>query len=47
MWCIAIAVIHLRRLYARTVGLAAMGSGDEEVFEDLKNVLYADSAVSG
>lgn len=29
------------------LGLAGLGSGDEEVFEDLKNVLYLDSAVAG
>lgn len=28
-------------------GLAALGTGDEEVFEDLKNVLYMDDAVAG
>jgi hypothetical protein len=26
-------------------GLAALGTEDEEVFEDVKNVLYTDSAV--
>lgn len=30
-----------------TVGLASLGSEDEEVWEDLKNVLYTDSAVAG
>ena len=29
------------------LGLAALGTGDEEVFEDLKGVLYTDSAVAG
>ena len=29
------------------LGLAALGSGDEEVFEEVKNVLYTDSAVAG
>ncbi|CAI5943849.1 unnamed protein product [Closterium sp. NIES-64] len=29
------------------VGLAAMGTGDEEVYEDVKSVLYTDSAVAG
>lgn len=29
------------------IGLAALGTDDEEVFEDLKNVLYTDSAVAG
>ena len=29
------------------LGLAGLGSGDDEVFEDLKNVLYLDSAVAG
>lgn len=28
-------------------GLAALGTADEEVFEDLKNVLYMDDAVAG
>jgi 26S proteasome regulatory subunit N2 len=28
-------------------GLAALGTNDEEVFEDLKNVLYTDDAVAG
>lgn len=29
------------------LGLAALGTSDEEVFEDLKNVLYMDDAVAG
>jgi len=29
------------------LGLAALGTGDEEAFEDLKGVLYTDSAVAG
>jgi Proteasome/cyclosome repeat len=29
------------------LGIARLGSRDEEVFEDLKNVLYTDSAVAG
>ncbi|KAK9725768.1 hypothetical protein RND81_05G167900 [Saponaria officinalis] len=29
------------------LGLAALGTADEEVFEDIKNVLYTDSAVAG
>ncbi|KAF6257926.1 26S proteasome regulatory complex [Scenedesmus sp. NREL 46B-D3] len=29
------------------LGLAALGTNDEEVFEDLKNVLYTDDAVAG
>lgn len=29
------------------LGLAAMGTGDEEVYEDVKSVLYTDSAVAG
>mmetsp|Transcript_32576 Transcript_32576/g.103783 ORF Transcript_32576/g.103783 Transcript_32576/m.103783 type:complete len:1598 (-) Transcript_32576:13-4806(-) len=29
------------------LGLAAMGTGDDEVYEDLKGVLYTDSAVAG
>lgn len=29
------------------LGLAALGSGREDVFEDMKQVLYADSAVAG
>ncbi|QDZ20143.1 regulatory subunit of 26S proteasome [Chloropicon primus] len=29
------------------LGLATLGTDDEEVFEDLKNVLYTDSAVAG
>ena len=29
------------------LGLAGLGSGDDELFEDLKNVLYLDSAVAG
>lgn len=29
------------------LGLAGLGTGDEEAFEDLKNVLYTDSAVAG
>ena len=29
------------------IGLATLGTDDEEVFEDLKNVLYTDSAVAG
>jgi 26S proteasome regulatory subunit N2 len=29
------------------LGLAAMGTADEEICEDLKNVLYTDSAVTG
>ncbi|CAI5480642.1 unnamed protein product [Closterium sp. Yama58-4] len=29
------------------VGLAAMGTGEEEVYEDVKSVLYTDSAVAG
>ena len=29
------------------LGLAALGSGDEEIFEDVKSVLYTDSAVAG
>lgn len=28
------------------LGLAGLGTQDEEVYEDLKNVLYMDSAVS-
>lgn len=28
-------------------GLAALGTNDDEVFEDLKNVLYTDDAVAG
>ena len=28
------------------LGLAALGTADEEVFEDIKNVLYTDSAVA-
>ncbi len=28
-------------------GLSALGTGDEEVFEDLKGVLYTDDAVAG
>ncbi|KAJ8424974.1 hypothetical protein Cgig2_001829 [Carnegiea gigantea] len=29
------------------LGLAAVGTADEEIFEDIKNVLYTDSAVAG
>ncbi|XP_048546719.1 26S proteasome non-ATPase regulatory subunit 1 homolog A-like isoform X1 [Triticum urartu] len=29
------------------LGLASLGTADEEVFEDIKNVLYTDSAVAG
>ena len=29
------------------LGLAALGSRDEDVFEEIKNVLYTDSAVAG
>lgn len=29
------------------LGLAALGTQDEEVFEEIKNVLYTDSAVAG
>ncbi len=29
------------------LGLASLGSNDEEVFEEVKNVLYTDSAVAG
>jgi 26S proteasome regulatory subunit N2 len=29
------------------LGLAAMGTADEEICEDIKNVLYTDSAVVG
>lgn len=29
------------------VGLAALGTNDEEVFEEIKNVLYTDDAVAG
>lgn len=29
------------------LGIAGLGSQDEEVFEDLKNVLYTDSAIAG
>lgn len=29
------------------LGLAGMGTGDEELFEDIKSVLYTDSAVAG
>jgi len=32
---------------ALAVGVAGMGSNDEEVYEELKTVLYTDSAVSG
>jgi len=30
---------------AGTAGLAGLGSNDEEMFEDVKNILYTDSAV--
>lgn len=29
------------------LGLAALGTNDDELFEDIKNVLYLDSAVAG
>uniref|UniRef100_A0A0C9QR97 26S proteasome non-ATPase regulatory subunit 1 homolog n=1 Tax=Wollemia nobilis TaxID=56998 RepID=A0A0C9QR97_9CONI len=29
------------------MGLAALGTADEEIYEDIKNVLYSDSAVAG
>ena len=29
------------------LGLAALGSNDEEAFEEVKNILYTDSAVAG
>ncbi|KAL5713332.1 26S proteasome non-ATPase regulatory subunit 1 A [Ranunculus cassubicifolius] len=29
------------------LGLSALGTADEEIYEDLKNVLYTDSAISG
>jgi len=29
------------------LGLAALGTADPEVFEDMKGVLYSDSAVAG
>ncbi|GAB4844091.1 26S proteasome non-ATPase regulatory subunit 1 A [Ancistrocladus abbreviatus] len=29
------------------LGLAALGTADEDIFEDIKNVLYVDSAVAG
>ncbi len=29
------------------LGLASLGSNDEEVFEEVKNILYTDSAVAG
>lgn len=29
------------------LGLAALGTADEEIFDDIKNVLYTDSAVAG
>jgi hypothetical protein len=29
------------------LGLASLGTADEEVYEDIKNVLYTDSAVAG
>lgn len=34
-------------LHPAASGLAALGTNDEEVFEDLKNVLYTDDAVAG
>lgn len=29
------------------LGLAALGTADEEIYEDVKNILYTDSAVAG
>lgn len=29
------------------LGLAALGTADEQIYEDIKNVLYNDSAVAG
>lgn len=29
------------------LGLAALGTADDEIFEDVKNILYTDSAVAG
>jgi 26S proteasome regulatory subunit N2 len=29
------------------LGLAALGTADEEIYDDIKNVLYTDSAVAG
>jgi 26S proteasome regulatory subunit N2 len=29
------------------LGLAALGTNDEELFEDMKGILYADNAVAG
>lgn len=31
----------------RRAGLACLGTGDDEAFEDLKNTLYTDDAVAG
>ncbi|KAG5560608.1 hypothetical protein RHGRI_003807 [Rhododendron griersonianum] len=31
----------------RSLGLAALGTADEDVYDDIKNVLYTDSAVAG
>jgi len=37
---------HIHTHACTNAGLAALGSNDEEVFEDVKNILYTDSAVS-
>lgn len=29
------------------LGLAALGTADEDIYDDIKNVLYTDSAVAG
>lgn len=29
------------------LGLAALGTADEQIYDDIKNVLYGDSAVAG
>lgn len=34
-------------ILCQPTGLAALGTNDDELFEDLKNVLYTDDAVAG
>ncbi|KAI8566710.1 hypothetical protein RHMOL_Rhmol02G0063300 [Rhododendron molle] len=41
----ALGLIHAN--HGEGLGLAALGTADEDVYDDIKNVLYTDSAVAG
>lgn len=49
-WCCTLVNVYMQVIQHGAclgLGLAALGTADEQIYDDIKNVLYGDSAVAG